>query len=502
MGSSLSACLVLTALTASFFLFKHLESQKSEQFFLSRSQSSQLDLYPGNHSDPSNQKPSSTSSRGHRRFVKLEPGDDGSDLDAVFRQDMTKFIPAKNHLGESVLWGLRKYKRNGYPVIDIDQAFRRRMVHQTHYYNHGAETPECQFVRYLMAKKKAQLEKLNVNNLQKRDYIIKLTFPWIPLNPLSSDAHDRYFENGDIEPHLISRKFKVSGGINLDTLQDKILQPIVGWERNSHAWIFTDLKDGACFGPKDCSAPDIMHLTMVYYDFLYAEEYTLAHLAQKEGERIQYTYDLGANWCHNLKIEKILSEQESDGAVVLLEGHGMCPPENGGGNGRWAEDVYNLRHGTRQEKTEVRHKLSRAPNVDLPPGTIDPKYFSIDEANKRLRDALRSHSSLRDGARTSYVFPGVPSPELLRLINPPRRGATVNRTIEAASGSSAVGLTEEVVSHRRDKNAKALCAVCGKAQGLKACTKCRKVWYCGSQHQLDDWQEHRRHCQCPKPRVH
>ncbi|KZS88269.1 hypothetical protein SISNIDRAFT_490283 [Sistotremastrum niveocremeum HHB9708] len=413
-------------------MFKYFESQKSEQFFLSRSQSSQLDFHPQNQSEPNNRKAKTTSSRGHRRFVKLEPGDDGSDLDPVFRQDMTKFKPIKNHLGEATLWGLREYDRSGHPVFDLEGAGRRRMLHQSCYYSRGAEIPESQFVKYLMAKKKSQLEKLDVTALKKRDYVINLTLP----------------------------------------------------ERNSHAWIFTDLKDGACFGPKGCSATDIMHLPMLCYEFLYAEEYTLAHLAQKEGERIEYRYDLGDNWGHNLKIEKILSEQESDGAVVLVEGHGMCPPENGGGNGVWADDVYKLSYGTRHEKSEVRHKLSGARNVDLPPGAIDPKYFSVDEANKRLRDALRSHSSLRDGARTNYIFPGVPSPDLLRLINPPRRGAIINRTIEAASGSSAIGLTEEVVSHRRDKNAKALCAVCGKAQGLKACAKCRKVWYCGSQHQL------------------
>lgn len=28
---------------------------------------------------------------------------------------------------------------------------------------------------------------------------------------------------------LIYRRFKVSGGMNLDTFQDKVLQPIMGW---------------------------------------------------------------------------------------------------------------------------------------------------------------------------------------------------------------------------------------------------------------------------------
>lgn len=34
---------------------------------------------------------------------------------------------------------------------------------------------------------------------------------------------------GSLGEELIYRRFKVSGGINLDAFQDKVLSPVMGW---------------------------------------------------------------------------------------------------------------------------------------------------------------------------------------------------------------------------------------------------------------------------------
>ncbi|KZS89759.1 hypothetical protein SISNIDRAFT_488933 [Sistotremastrum niveocremeum HHB9708] len=80
---------------------------------------------------------------------------------------------------------------------------------------------------------------------------------------------------------------EISGGINLEAFQDKVLQPIMGWDRNAHAYLFTDLSDGAGFGPRDASTVDISHKDSVGYEFLHADEYILAHLLQSEGEAFE-----------------------------------------------------------------------------------------------------------------------------------------------------------------------------------------------------------------------
>ena len=38
------------------------------------------------------------------------------------------------------------------------------------------------------------------------------------------------------------------------------------------------------------------------------------------------------------------------------------------------------------------------------------------------------------------------------------------------------------------------CAVCGKTDHLKRCTRCRSAFYCNREHQLKDWDVHRRTC--------
>jgi hypothetical protein len=54
------------------------------------------------------------------------------------------------------------------------------------------------------------------------------------------------------------RRLRVSGGISLRALQDKVLAPALGWCRNYHCYVFTDRTDGAQFGPKDSGSIDLV----------------------------------------------------------------------------------------------------------------------------------------------------------------------------------------------------------------------------------------------------
>lgn len=61
----------------------------------------------------------------------------------------------------------------------------------------------------------------------------------------------------------IWRRVRVSGGLSLSPLADKILTPLMGFTRNYHCHVFTDFKDGAQFGPKGCQSVDMMHIDKV-----------------------------------------------------------------------------------------------------------------------------------------------------------------------------------------------------------------------------------------------
>ena len=53
---------------------------------------------------------------------------------------------------------------------------------------------------------------------------------------------------------------RVPGDTKLSTLADCVLEPLMGWARNYHAHTFTDMKDGAVFGPEKSMAVDMMHM--------------------------------------------------------------------------------------------------------------------------------------------------------------------------------------------------------------------------------------------------
>jgi hypothetical protein len=131
-----------------------------------------------------------------------------------------------------------------------------------------------------------------------------------------------------LKPVPIWRRIVVSGGMNLAQLHDRVLAPAVGWVRNYHGYLFTDPKDGALFGPEDCSAVDMMHMPRNGHTFCSDKEIKLAELIQSPGDFLLYVYDLGDTFRHRLTLEAVAAPEDSTGALQLLEGAGACPPED------------------------------------------------------------------------------------------------------------------------------------------------------------------------------
>jgi hypothetical protein len=52
---------------------------------------------------------------------------------------------------------------------------------------------------------------------------------------------------------------------------------------------------------------------------------------QAEGEVLDYLYDFGDDWRHEIILEKILSSDGAENHPVCLAGERRCPPENVGG---------------------------------------------------------------------------------------------------------------------------------------------------------------------------
>lgn len=119
---------------------------------------------------------------------------------------------------------------------------------------------------------------------------------------------------------LIWRRVVVLSGISLGKLH-KVLQAVMGW--------------------KDCHLHEFQCAEEVYgipspeFDFgrpLRDERRKkLSSLLNSKNDSLRYVYDLGDDWVHLVKLEKILPEEKSLKPPYCTEGAGACPPEDCGG---------------------------------------------------------------------------------------------------------------------------------------------------------------------------
>ncbi|KZT38749.1 hypothetical protein SISSUDRAFT_1061682 [Sistotremastrum suecicum HHB10207 ss-3] len=419
--------------------------------------------------------PRSSKPRPKPKFVRLHPDDPADLLDPVFLEDPAEFVPYGNDFGETVCWGLKPYDKYGYEVSNQIFEAMRKMQAQMPYLEWHLPPPENQFVNALIKKKEADLASLHIDHLRRRDFVLKIYMPDIPKTLRSLDDIKRHRRRVALGEELIYRRFKVSGGINLEAFQDKSELCLFNRDRNAHAYLFTDLSDGAGFGPRDASTIDISHKDGVGYEFLHADEYVLAHLVQSECEVFEYLYDYGDNWVHRVQVDAILSVEDSDGALWYLKDEKEAIEMM-----QWADNYQ-----------------GKAVN-----GKYDLFHFSlaIEETQADVSEALSSAASVRSGGKT-FIQQMTPSFDPMSMFGgfpsrkPLKKGESIARTFdERTVHPSLPSYMQETVSDRRDKAKIALCATCGTTHELKACSRCRKMWYCGGEHQKQHWKTHKRDC--------
>jgi hypothetical protein len=123
----------------------------------------------------------------------------------------------------------------------------------------------------------------------------------------------------DTEP-LIWRTVILSSRLTLDRLHD-VIQIVMGWkDAHLHQFIMG----------KRCFASDPESL-----DILNGEEegkIRLCNLLTMEGMHLEYEYDFGDGWMHEVTLEKIESIPANHRLeMTCLDGRMACPPEDVGG---------------------------------------------------------------------------------------------------------------------------------------------------------------------------
>ncbi len=172
----------------------------------------------------------------------------------------------------------------------------------------------------------------------------------------------------------IWRQLRVPSDFSLAGLHE-VLQIAFGWE-NSHLHEFRVGKDR--YGVADAEEdPEILD----------EAEATVIQVLPHRTSSLQYIYDLGDYWIHNITVDRIETAPPSRGTnrlrsrtnsapLACLDGKRACSPEDCGGPHGYAELLEALADANHPRHEEL---------TDWVGGGFDPEAVSLSEINRALR---------------------------------------------------------------------------------------------------------------------
>jgi hypothetical protein len=96
----------------------------------------------------------------------------------------------------------------------------------------------------------------------------------------------------------------------------------------------------------------------------------------EEGMHIEYEYDFGDGWQHDIWLQNIYEENADSQVPRCIGGMRSAPPEDCGGIHGYKELLKILSNTRHKEYKETREWVG---------DTFDPEYFNITEINKNLK---------------------------------------------------------------------------------------------------------------------
>ncbi|VDB90025.1 unnamed protein product [Peniophora sp. CBMAI 1063] len=407
-----------------------------------------------------------------------------------------KFKPVKDWRGRVVLWGILPIHPKGTEWGGFQKhgefIGERKFIGNFYTNTPGFRAPgvphripEKQFTDVLVEKQIKRLRAMDLGDLVHRDYTLKICLEKV------FNAKGNY---------RIWRTFKVSGGLSIAALADKVLLLVMGWVRNYHAHAYTTFSNGAVYGPSEAKTVDMMHDQSIGWNMIPEKSnrgnWTLAHLLQKEGEQMWWLYDYGDRYTHLITVESIAPLSSSNGKFALLSGSGACPYEDGHGDIAWSKDIQKLAHPS--TRAPVLAEIRRAMNYKHASSSIlnsfDPDHFSVDEARRRVHAALASPDSVLSGAKR-WVYPLQEAAKYDSEVPVDMRAPGKGQTLDREWDGDGRRFMAEVTSEKRDRLSTGCCWTCGTPHGLSSCSRCHKPLYCSKECQAVHWRAaHRKEC--------
>lgn len=171
----------------------------------------------------------------------------------------------------------------------------------------------------------------------------------------------------DIDPP-IWRRLLVSPSVILFELHE-VLQLAMGWW-DSHLHEFT--QDDIHYQPPDPENDLYSDITPVN-----SKKTRLSKLLSKPGDKMEYLYDFGDGWVHEILLEGVLLEEPGRKYPLCLSGARACPPEDCGSTPGYEDLIEAMRDPKHPERERFLEWLG---------GPYDPEAFNLETINSDLED--------------------------------------------------------------------------------------------------------------------
>jgi hypothetical protein len=159
------------------------------------------------------------------------------------------------------------------------------------------------------------------------------------------------------------RKFLADPAMTMQKFHEA-LQIVLGWT-DTHLYEFNHEEDR--IGLPDPEFSD---------DIISARKVKLGDVLREPGDTVDYCYDMGDGWEHEVALEKLLPPEPGLKLPRCLEGKRACPPEDCGGPPGYENFLEALRDPKHPEHGEMEDWIG---------GPFDPEEFDLEEVNEGLR---------------------------------------------------------------------------------------------------------------------
>lgn len=172
----------------------------------------------------------------------------------------------------------------------------------------------------------------------------------------------------------IYRKFCVPSNITLRHLSELLLQ-LMGWE----GYHLNQFRRGNNYYAPAYQRKDEIPILFGRAENFNQEDYTLSDLLSEKGKSIEWEYDFGDSWYHDIRLSSIDEYKDGEPRISFIKGERECPPEDCGGIWGYEEllTIHEKKNSHKRLTSEERERLDwygMGKDTDFDPAFFDTPF--------------------------------------------------------------------------------------------------------------------------------